>query len=239
MGLRAEDLRDLVYSIFEIDSFKSKMGDDKDIVTLSFSVKEQAAANDLMNFLEKGYDFVLDADVTKGEQSDGTYKVFVELERDRHASKNILEIADGVQKLSGLDKLRFRYYKNFKSADLSQENLEEQLPLDPDAYELAVNENVMSNYKNFFNRSFVESVDMWDDIIRIKKVYADPVYFEFVEFGDSTEVIENINESFNANDFSEIIFLSKYIGDYNITKYGDKLTFENAGKTLVVKRINK
>ena len=34
------------------------------------------------------------------------------------------------------------------------------------------------------------------------------------------------------------IFLCKYIGDYNITKYGDKLTFENAGKTLVVERIS-
>ena len=40
-----------------------------------------------------------------------------------------------------------------------------------------------------------------------------------------------------ADDFAEIIFLSKYVGDYNITKYGSKLTLENAGKTLVVERI--
>ena len=31
------------------------MGEDKDIVVLSFSVKSQEPANDLMNFLEKGY----------------------------------------------------------------------------------------------------------------------------------------------------------------------------------------
>ena len=79
MGLQAKDLRSLVYDIFEIDSFKSKMGEDKDIVVLSFSVKSQEPANDLMNFLEKGYPFVLDADVTSGEQPDGTYKVFVEM----------------------------------------------------------------------------------------------------------------------------------------------------------------
>lgn len=238
MGLKANDLRDLVYNIFEIDSYKSKMGDDKDIVTLSFSVKEQAAAEDLMNFLEKGYDFVLDADVTKGEQSDGTYKVFVEMERDRSASDNILELADGVQKLSAIDDLKFRYYKNFKSIPLSADNLQEQLPLDPDAYDTTVTESNLSNYTNFFNRSFVESVDMWDDVIRIKKAWADPVFFKFIDFGPTQQTLDNINESFNPWDFSEIIYLSKYIGDYNITKYGDKLTFENDNNTLVVERIN-
>jgi len=38
MGLRAGDLKNCVYKVFEIDSYKSKMGDDKNIVTLSFSV---------------------------------------------------------------------------------------------------------------------------------------------------------------------------------------------------------
>ena len=40
------------------------MGDDKDIVTLSFSVNEKHAPDDLMNFIQKGYEFVLDADAT-------------------------------------------------------------------------------------------------------------------------------------------------------------------------------
>ena len=41
MTLRQGDLRDLVYHIMEIDSFKSKMGSDEDIVTISFSTKEK------------------------------------------------------------------------------------------------------------------------------------------------------------------------------------------------------
>ena len=80
MGLRSGDLKDMVDHIFEIDSFKSKMGEDKDIVTVSFSVRDPNAAEDLKNFVEKGYSFVLDADNTPGEQADGTYKVFVLLE---------------------------------------------------------------------------------------------------------------------------------------------------------------
>ena len=237
MGLRNGDLRDLVYDIFEIDSYKSKMGSDEEIITLSFSVKDKAVAEDVMNFIEKGYGFVLDADSTPGEQSDGTYKVFVEIERDKKAPEQILELADGVQKLADLDKLKFRYYKNWRSVDLSQEALEEMIPVDSDNYGVKVNETNLENYKNFFNKSFVENIDMWDDIIKISKKYADPLHFRFVGFGDTVETIESLNETINVNEFAEIIFLSKYIGDYNITKYGEKLTFENAGKTLVLERL--
>lgn len=237
MGLREGDLQDLVYDIFEVDSFKSKMGSDEDIVTLSFSVQEHQAAIDLMNFLEKGYEFILDADSTSGEQSDGTYKVFVEIERDRKVPEQIVEILDGVGKLCNIDRFKFRYYKNFKSIAADMNSLSEEIPVDPDNYGIKVNESNLENYKNFFNRSFVESIDMWDDVIKISKKYADPLYFKFVEFGDKHNVVSNISESLDVNGFSEVIFLSKYIGDYNITKFGNKITLDNKDKTLVVERI--
>ena len=227
----------MVYDIFEIDSFASKMGEDKDIVTVSFSVKDQLAAQDLESFIEKGYSWVLDADATEGEQADGTYKVFVELARDKQARDNIMELADGVQKLGDIENLKFRYYKNWKSKNLSSEALEEMLPIDPENYGIKVDESNLQNYKNFFNRSFVENVDMWDDVLRITKKYADPLHFRFVDVGPTQQTLDAIKESFNADDFAEIIFLSKYIGDYNITKYGNKLTFENAGTTVVLERI--
>ena len=87
-GLHKEDLKHMIYDIFEIDSFSSKMGEDQDIVTVSFSMRDKAPAVDLVNFLESGYSFILDADVTPGEQSDGTYKVFVEMERDKGVANN-------------------------------------------------------------------------------------------------------------------------------------------------------
>lgn len=238
MGLRNGDLKDMVYNILEIDSYKSKMGDDKDIVTLSFSVNDNAAAKDLMEFIEKGYSFVLDADYTKGEQSDGTYKVFVELERNSKVHEEIVELMDGVGKLSQTEDFKFRYYKNWKSKDLSLEALQEVVPIDPENYGITVTETNMDNYKNFFNRSFVESIDMWDDVLTISKKWADPVKFNFVDFGDTQKTLDSITESLDVNGFAEVIYLSKYIGDYNITKYGKKITLENAGKTLVLTRIS-
>lgn len=237
MTLKAGDLRNFIDEVFEIDSYASKMGDDKNIVTLSFSVKDKLPAEDLANFLEKGYNFILDADVTPGEQSDGKYKVFVELQRERDVAKNIFEILDGVSKISEMPNFRFRYYKDFQSKDATLEEIENIVPSDPDNYGQIANESNMRNFKNFFNRSYVDEIIMEDDVLTIKKKYADPVQFKFIDFGPTQKTLDSIVESFNPWDFAEIIFLSKYIGDYNITKYGNKLTFENNGFTLVAERI--
>jgi|TARA_A200000159_G_scaffold162091_1_gene185248 hypothetical protein len=239
MGLLAADLKNMVYDIFEIDSFKSKMGDDRDIVTLAFSVKEKEAAKDLENFLEKGYDFVLDADATAGEQSDGTYKVFVEMERNSHIPDQIMEIADGVCKLADCEGLKYRYYKDFTSKDLSADAISEEVPLDNNTYDIIVSETSLNNYKDFFNKSYLEESFMTGDVLTLKKVYADPIQFQVLDFGDTVETIKNITERINTDDFAEVIFLSKYLGDYNITKFGNKFSLDNNGSTLVVERLQK
>ena len=238
MSLRQGDLRNLVDSVFEVDSFASKMGDDKNIVTISFSVKDKKPAEDLANFLEKGYNFILDADVTAGEQSDGTYKVFVEIQRERGVHENITEIIDGVSKLADIDDFKFRYYKDFRSKSATLEEFQSNIPEEPENYGIIAVESNLNNFKNFFNRSYVETVDMKHDILTISKKYADPLMFEFVDFGSNKTIFETIEGRFDLMEsYPEILFLTKYIGDYNISKYGDKLVFENGGKALVVKRI--
>lgn len=238
MGLRHGDLKDLVYHIFEIDAYASKMGEDKNIITLSFTVKDRSPADDLVKFLEGGYGFILDSDVTSGEQSDGNYRVFVELERDRDANKNIVEIVDGIQKLSDIDNFKFRYYKGFKSHNVTLENLDKEVPLDPDSYGVTVSESNLNNYKNFFSNSYVDDIVMEDNVLTIKKSYADTLKFEFVDFGKTLKTVKRINESMDVlNSYPEILFLTKYLGDYNICKYGDKFVFENAESTLVLKRV--
>jgi|TARA_R110000782_G_scaffold220815_1_gene308008 hypothetical protein len=242
MSLQHNDLKDLVDNILEIDSYKSKMGSDKDIVTVAFATKTKESADDLAAFIERGYTFVLDADATAGEQADGTYKVFVEIQRDDGVGEQIMELANGIENLTGMDDVKFRYHKEFRSKSLTLEELTGAIPTDPDLYGvdseiLSDMSESMNNYTNFFNKSMVENVTMWGNMLTIKKAWADPVAFKFVEFGPTVETLNNISESFNINGFSEIIFLTKYIGDYNITKYGNKLTFENNEQTLVLERI--
>lgn len=234
MGLRAGDLKYCVEKTLEIDSFKSKMGEDKDIVVLSFSIKGEEPAHDLVKFIEAGYDFVLDADKTSGEQSDGKFRVFVELERNNKISSSILEILDGVKKLSEIDDFRFRYYKNFKSLKADQTNLQEQIPMDAESYEIKISETQLENYKIFFQNSYVDEVVMKENRITFYKKHSQPLSFDFEKFGNSDEIQKSVTESFDIAKMPEVMFLSKFVGDFNIQIYGDKYLFESQHKSVLL-----
>ena len=67
----------------------------------------------------------------------------------------------------------------------------------------------------------------------MKNTYQQPVSFEVVDFGKDID----IKESINMEDMAEVIWLTKYLGDYNINKYGRDLVLENQGYVLKLKRI--
>ncbi len=237
-SLQAGDLKNLVKHIFEVDNYASKMGDDKDVVVLSFTVEHRAPAEDLVNFIEKGYQFVLDADMTPGELSDGKYRVFVEMQRTPKVADNIVDMLYGVGKLAGIDKFKFRYHKSFNSHEAVLETLGTVIPTDPNTYEQTITEHKLLSYDTFFNKSMLDSVRVDDnDILEVKKIYADPLRFKVLAQGKKDSVIESLEEKINVNEWAEVIFLSKYFGDYNITKFGNKLVFENEGQAIVLERL--
>ena len=238
-GLLAGDLRMLVDNIFEVDSFSSKMGDDKDIVVLAFTVKSQAPATDLVTFMENGYDFVLDADASPGELSDGKYKVFVEIERNRRIHEQILELLNGVGLLAEVDNFKFRYHKSFNSMDADEQNLNEMIPKTKDAYEVTIQENHMNNFSNFFGRSYLEQVSVDQEDIVFQKKYAEPLRMRIADFGTKAQVYDNIVGPImlEGNSMSEIMYFTKYVGNYNITKIGDKFVFENGKYAVALEKV--
>jgi hypothetical protein len=135
-NLEQGDLKRLVHTEMHIDEYKSKMGDDADVCVISFKVSGKEPSTDLVNFIEKGYDFVLDADVSSGEKDGGDYLVFVELDRTDKLPGQIIKIMEDVMNLTEQDinEWRVRYYKSTVDHDLSEEVLEEIIPLSPKAY---------------------------------------------------------------------------------------------------------
>ena len=238
-GLAAGDLRMLVDNIFEIDSFASKMGDDKEIVVLAFTVKSQEPAKDLVDFVENGYDFVLDADASPGELSDGKYKVFVEIERNRRIAEQILELLNGIGLLADIEDFKFRYHKSFHSIDADKENLDTAVPKTKDEYEVSVQENVMNNFSNFFGRSYLEQVSVDHEDIVFQKKFSGPLRMRIADFGTKAEVYDNIVGPImlEGSSMSEIMYFTKYVGNYNITKVGDKFVFENGKYAVALEKI--
>lgn len=229
----------LVDNIFEIDGYKSKMGSDKDIVVLSFTVEQNESADDLVNFIERGYGFVLDADKTPGELDDGKYKVFVEMERNRHVPENIMELLDGVGKLCEIDNFKFRYYKSFNSVEASMEALSEAIPISKEDYEISIQENRINNFSNFFGRSYLENVSVDHDDLVFQKMYAEPLRMRIKDSGLVESVYSKIEGRImiESKDMAEVLYLTKYIGNYNITKVGNLFVFENENFAVALEKI--
>jgi len=99
-GLEQGDLERLVSSKVSIDEYKSKMGSDEEIVVVSFTIQGKEPALDLVNFVEKSYEWVADADVSSGEVFDGSYIVFVEIERTPDIAEQIVELLDDLERLT-------------------------------------------------------------------------------------------------------------------------------------------
>ena len=237
--LRARDLKNLVKNIFEIDSYKSKMGEDQDIVVLSFTVNDKEPAQDLIDFVERGYDFVLDADMSTGELSNGEYKVFVEIERNSKIALQIIELLDGVSKLTEIDEFRFRYYKGFTSLPATEELLKSTIPTSKQDYDLRLKEDVMNNFSNFFNRSYLEGINIVQDDLEFQKKFAEPIRMRILGFG----LVEDVYQSAPGKlliehaSISEALYLTKVLGNYNITKIGNAFVFENGNFAALLQKL--
>lgn len=136
-GLEQGDLKRLLHPELHIDEFKSKLGRDEDVVVVSFKLKDKEPAKDLMNFCEKGYVWVLDADVSSGEMDDGDYIVFVETERNKEFPDNLIALLEDMMNLTEqkLEDWRFRYHKGHEDHACTAEDLAQIVPLSTEAYE--------------------------------------------------------------------------------------------------------
>jgi hypothetical protein len=136
MSLKTGDLRDLLRTKIHVDEFESKMGKDEDIVVISFKTKYRDPAADLVNYLEKGYDWVLDADVSAGTVSDGGWIVFVEAARRPSLGRNLMSLLDDLKSLTENepDSYVYRYKNDTKYKPLTLEDFEDTVPLTPREY---------------------------------------------------------------------------------------------------------
>jgi hypothetical protein len=237
-GLRPLDLQEMVHTIFEIDSFKSKMGEDRDVCVVSFKIKDRSPAKDLMEFIEKGYSFVLDADVSSGEDNSGEYSVFVEISRTPKLSEQIKELTYGVRKLTGIDEFKFKYYKENQIYEVNTENLK-KIPLTSEDYDGFMNRLRTESVKRFFSKTLMDDLTLDQDIITIHKPFDKKIQLKIVKEDKPDSILEGIEDNLIIDDHSmgEIFWLTKVLGDYNINKVGENFVFNNADRSMLLKRI--
>lgn len=235
-GLRSLDLTGTLDNLFEIDTYKSKMGDDEDVCVLSLTAKDRHPARDLMDFVEKAYHFILDADVSSGEDKDGNYHVFVEIPRTPRLAENIKELSYGIQKLTGIDDFKFKYHKKDQVYDLTENNLKDRIPETAYRYKEFMSEVRTESIRKFFNKTLMDDLEFHNDIITISKPFGQQIKLKLVT-EDENIIVEGA-PSMDETSTAEIFWLTKVLGDYEISKFGDQFLFSNNDKKMLLQRID-
>ena len=133
-ALEFKDLEGMLKPTIHIDDFAAKMGDDDDIIVASFFTRDKAAAKDLVDWFEKGYDFVLDADQSPGEIKPNRFLVYVELRRRSSAPEQIEQLLSDLSTLTEFDPKDWIMVYKDKQYPWDPETFAKLVPLSPRDY---------------------------------------------------------------------------------------------------------
>jgi hypothetical protein len=133
-GLDYHDLEGIVTPRVTVDEYAAQMGKDSEIVTLAFIVKNKQAGEDLSDWFERGYDFVLDAQVSDGELTSGTYLVFVEMNRRTTVPERIVTLLDDLETLTDIPLKNWTVVVDDEEYEPDVEVLEQVITISPHQY---------------------------------------------------------------------------------------------------------
>lgn len=133
-GLDYHDMIGQIEPKLSVDEYAAKMGKDSDIVTLTFIVNSKLAGDDLTGWLERGYDYILDASVSDGEIEPGKYLVFAEMNRRTSVPDRIINIITDLETLTDLKATDWTVSVDGEDHDADADLLKQVIELSPKEY---------------------------------------------------------------------------------------------------------
>lgn len=128
------DMKDQVENTITVDEYSAKMGKDKDIVTVTFITNSKLAAEDLVTWFERGYDFVLDASVSDGELEPGKWLVFVEMDRRSKVPNRIITLLTDLETLTDIKLKDWTVEIEGDDYKADEETIKDHMILNPNEY---------------------------------------------------------------------------------------------------------
>jgi hypothetical protein len=238
-GMRTNDLDRLVSNRFTVDQYKSKMGNDADIVVLAFKVDDKFPAIDLMEFIEKGYSYVLDADISTGEEKDGKYRVFVELERDEKVPEHVEHLLRGIGQLCNCTNWRFKFFKDIDSYEFDKETFLKVVPLTKETYLARTNEQKAVEVRDVLDQGPAEIVSVDEsNTLTFRKPYTTDFTVKLEAVGDYIKLVESLQGAIQLDTASngQTLFLEKYLGNYVVHKIDNKFLIKNGNKAVIISK---
>jgi len=136
------DMENQVVPLVSVDEYAAKMGEDKDIVTVTFIVKSKLVAEDLVTWFERGYDFILDASISDGELSPNKWLVFVEMERRSWVARRVISLIKDMETLTGMPVEDYTLNIDGDEYPMELEVMKQKIILNPAKYEIEKEEPI-------------------------------------------------------------------------------------------------
>jgi hypothetical protein len=165
-GLDYHDFVGHLEPTLSVDEYQAKMGKDSDIVTLTFIIDNQQAGEDLVNWFERGYDYILDASISDGELSPGKWLVFVEMNRRSSVPSKIIELLTDLQTLTDFELDDWEITIDDKEYNADEETLKKVIIKSPHEYRLQNHEEELNEMRSIAGLNTEPLYDYTDDEIK-------------------------------------------------------------------------
>ena len=85
----------------------------------------------------------------------------------------------------------------------------------------------------------MDNLTLDGDIITIHKAFDKKVQLRMVKEATTESILEGVTDAITMDQdaMSEIFWLTKVLGDYNINKVGDNFMFDNNGQAMLLQRV--
>ena len=225
------EMQNYISEKISIDSFAAKLGKDEDVSVLKFQSNNKTVAEDLVNYIETGCNFILDADMSPAKNEQGLYNIYVEIERNEDLQKKIIEVIRDIEQVSGMLPWQFSFYKNENFYQLTDDNLNTIIPTSPSQYTLLTDDTIEEDIKQFFESASIVTKRIKGKKLILKKA-----------FTSHEMIIESFNRDvkgtykIDRESSEQASYLSHWLGStYSVVKVDDLFKITNGTKSIVAK----
>lgn len=156
-GLEFEDMKGLVSNEIHIDRYKPKIGTEDETVVVAFIVTYEEPAKELSNFVETGDFEHLDVEASQVPEQDGTYRVFIEFQRDHNLFEKLEAMLNDLDQITSKEEGAWEYVA-FRSGGKATEFTEENFRRD------------IVDSASEYRRKYLSDNAMEESIDRLKKL---------------------------------------------------------------------
>jgi len=225
------EMMSYVNEVISIDNYQAKLGNDEDVSVIKLETNNKNVAEDLVQFIESGHKFVLDADHSPSKNTNGNYDIFVEIKRDDNLPNNIFKLIRDVENLTGIQPWKFSFYKDPTLHKMNEDNLKNIVPTNPDEYAFLTDDKLDEFISEFLSESQIKYQRDGKNL-KMNKTFSNHVF----EIQSINKKVKNVVFKIDESSSSQSSYLNSWIGTgYRIIKMDDCFKIAKGDKSIILK----